>query len=367
MLREAERGCLVLADISGYTGFLAESELEHAQDVLRDLTQTVVGALRPTFRLAKLEGDAAFCYVVSDALDGSLLLDTLEAAYFAFRRRLDAIRRATTCDCNACVLIPNLNLKCIAHHGSFVGERLYGVEELTGTDVIVVHRLLKNRVVEERGLPAYVLLTDACVAAASMDPVALGFVRHAESFEGVGEVSGWVHDLEPRWQREQELRRVRISDRATWVRAEMDIPAVPAAVWAFVTDPASRPLFVSGVVAVDETPADGRRGVGTRNHCEHGEGASYEEILDWRPFEYYTVRNTSPGLGWWTTMHELQPTESGTHLVIRLQLPRAARDRAALEPHRDVVAGLYRSSLQQVRGHFRAMTPAEAAEAPVPA
>ena len=152
MLKGAERGVLVIADISGYTGFLAESELEHAQDVLRDLIQTVVGSQRPLLRLAKLEGDAAFSYAVTDQPDGSALLDTLEAAYFAFRRRLESIRRATTCDCNACVLIPNLNLKFVAHYGTFVRERLFGVEELTGTDVIVVHRLLKNDLVESRGL-----------------------------------------------------------------------------------------------------------------------------------------------------------------------------------------------------------------------
>ncbi len=33
-------------------------ELDHAQDILADLMDTVVGSLRPAFRLAKLEGIA---------------------------------------------------------------------------------------------------------------------------------------------------------------------------------------------------------------------------------------------------------------------------------------------------------------------
>ena len=57
---QPERACLVLADISGYTSYLAGVELDHARDILADLTDAVVRALRPTFRLAKLEGDAAF-------------------------------------------------------------------------------------------------------------------------------------------------------------------------------------------------------------------------------------------------------------------------------------------------------------------
>jgi class 3 adenylate cyclase len=44
-----EPACLVIADIAGYTGYLAGVELDHAQDILADLIDTVVGALRPTF------------------------------------------------------------------------------------------------------------------------------------------------------------------------------------------------------------------------------------------------------------------------------------------------------------------------------
>ena len=71
MLNQPEPACLVIADICGYTGFLAGAELDHAQDILADLMGTVVGALRPTFKLAKLEGDAAFVYAITEAVDGA--------------------------------------------------------------------------------------------------------------------------------------------------------------------------------------------------------------------------------------------------------------------------------------------------------
>ena len=57
-----EPACLAIADITGYTRFLAGTELDHAQDILADLTNTVVTSLRPSLRLAKLEGDAVFVY-----------------------------------------------------------------------------------------------------------------------------------------------------------------------------------------------------------------------------------------------------------------------------------------------------------------
>jgi hypothetical protein len=88
--------CFLIADISGSTSYLAGVELDHAQDILAHLVGTVVTSLRPSFRLAKLEGDAAFTYAPADKLDGSLLIDTIERCYFAFRRRRRDVRQATS-------------------------------------------------------------------------------------------------------------------------------------------------------------------------------------------------------------------------------------------------------------------------------
>ena len=106
MLPKPESACFVIADISGYTGFLAGVELEHAQDIIADVMDTMVRRLRPPFRLAKFEGDAAFFYAVADKVDGSVLQDAVEAAYFAFRKRLRNISQATSCACSACSRMP---------------------------------------------------------------------------------------------------------------------------------------------------------------------------------------------------------------------------------------------------------------------
>src|SRR5437762_12882514 len=92
MLSTARPTCFLIADISGYTGYLVDVELEHAQDILADLVGAVVSALRPDFRLAKLEGDAAFMTMTAETIDGSMLLDTIERCYFGFRRRRRDVR-----------------------------------------------------------------------------------------------------------------------------------------------------------------------------------------------------------------------------------------------------------------------------------
>ena len=47
MAATPETGFLVLADLTGYTAFLSNSELEHAPTIAGDLLETIVGRLDP--------------------------------------------------------------------------------------------------------------------------------------------------------------------------------------------------------------------------------------------------------------------------------------------------------------------------------
>ena len=52
----AQPTCFLIADISGYTGYLADVELDHAQDILADLIGAVVTALRPELPAGQARG-----------------------------------------------------------------------------------------------------------------------------------------------------------------------------------------------------------------------------------------------------------------------------------------------------------------------
>ena len=325
--------CLVIADISGYTGYLAGVEIDHAQDILADLMGTIVSALRPAFRLAKLEGDAAFTYAITDTIDGSLLLDTIERCYFGFRRRRRDVRQATSCECAACVRIPDLNLKFVVHHGTILRQRVAGREELLGADVIVAHRLLKNGVVESTGIEAYALFSQACVDVMDIDVAALVMHRSSETYEHIGEVPIWVHDLDRRWQEEEQRTRVIVDDRSTSLRVDIATPAPAQTAWEFVTTPGRRVHWQVGVTGVEVIATGGRRGAGATNHCLHGKDASIEELLDWRPFDYFTLRNTIPtpmGSVRMLQTTEFEPTPDGTVIHLRFAAPRSAKERAIL-------------------------------------
>ena len=336
MLNQPEPACLVIADISGYTGFLAGAELDHAQDILADLMNTVVSAFRPTFRLAKLEGDAAFLYAITETVDSAQLQDTVEGCYFAFRRRLRDIGQASMCECNACILVPHLDLKVVAHHGRVIRQRVASWEELVGSDIIVVHRLLKNHVDEALGFAAYAAYTSACVAAMGIDdPQAAGFAEHAEAFEGVGEIRMWVRDLEAAWTAELDRARIVVEpkDSARTYAVEYDAPR--ALVWDWITSPARRIQWQHGATGIDQVEGTvGRRGAGTVNHCIHGKDTLIEEVLDWRPVDYVTVRTLLPAPGVPKLVNSFVLLDVGdgrTRVEMRLARPRSAKDRAIAE------------------------------------
>jgi hypothetical protein len=342
---DAQRASFLIADISGYTGYLTDVELDHAQDILADLIGTVVSALRPNFRLAKLEGDAAFMYMPGETVDGSMLLDTIERCYFGFRRRRRDVRQATSCPCNACAQIPDLDLKFVVHHGEVIVQKVAGRQELLGSDVIVVHRLLKNEVVEELGVSAYALISQRCMDAAGLDPAALGMRPHSETYDRIGQVAVWVLDLERRWQEEEARARVYVSPDKAVVDITATTQAPPQVAWEFITQPGQRMTWQPWVTEVSiEGATGGRRGPGSANHCMHGKDAVIEEILDWRPYDYVTDRTilATPD-GPLRVLHtiEFEPLATGTAIHMRYADPVSRKEK----PLMDVIGPAYGAAL----------------------
>ncbi len=347
MLSVAQPACFLIADISGYTGYLADVELDHAQDILADLIGAVVTALRPNFRLAQLEGDAAFTYATAETIDGSMLLDTIERCYFGFRRRRRDVRQATSCECSACVRIPDLDLKFVVHYGSAILQKVAGRQELLGSDVIVTHRLLKNDVVEHLGIDAYALITQSCIDASDLEPAALGMREHSETYERIGEVTAWVHDLGRRWQEEEARGRVRVSEEEAFLTVSVPTNVPPQVAWEFLTMPGRRMTWQPWVTQVTVKGAmGGRRGPGSSNHCMHGKDAVIEEILDWRPYDYVTDRTTlETPRGPLKLLHtiELEPTTAGTTIHMRFAPPKAKRDRSLAKEIGEAYGGALQS------------------------
>ena len=280
-------GWLLLCDITGYTAFLTGSELEHAHEILADLMRGLIGSARTPLRTVKTEGDALFSYApADDVADGRVVIDRIEDAYHAFRMQLFNIARSSTCTCAACANAGNLDLKFMLHFGEFVVHDLTGHDDLQGSDVILVHRLLKNDVRERLGRPAYLLCTDA---ARERIP-GLSWIDHVETYEHLGAVPCGVRCMHAAFAELEASGAADVSPEAADASTSFEVPAPPRVAWEWHVDEDKAPKWQSGLsgwrIAQN---AEGRLRPGATVHCVHGADTKSRKVLSWRPYSSFTA------------------------------------------------------------------------------
>ena len=193
--RQAAEGPLLIADISGYTSFLQDVEVAHRDDafangavpdaygLMSSLLDGIVARIVPPFTLSKLEGDAVFAFATADVAvpRGESLLACIRDCYADFRSRLAQAGETWTCTCAACARASSLDLKFVLHAGKYVLQEIAGSRELSGPDVVMAHRLLKNGAAKLLGDGAYLLLSAAAVS--RLDVPVAGAIPMTETYE----------------------------------------------------------------------------------------------------------------------------------------------------------------------------------------
>jgi hypothetical protein len=220
-----------------------------------------------------------------------------------------------------------LDLKFMVHHGDFIVQHVSGIRELVGSDVNLVHRLMKNHVFEATGWKAYALFTDPGLAHLGLRPE--GLHPQPETYEHLGEVRTFSLDLHRRYTELKNAQRNLVSVEQADAVFTHDFPAAPAVMWDWTNEPARRVQWSGFDQLLWFRRADGRTGAGARSHCVHGSKViNAETVLDWRPFEYYTLR-TSAGPMLETVAFEPLDGGQATRLQLRfvgaMPLPRFIR------------------------------------------
>ena len=191
----SERTVLLIADIGGYTEYMRSHRmsLAHAEVNTARLLEKVIEAARG-FDLIEIEGDAAFLSRHADKLDGDDAVSATTQAAVGMHRAFHLERQhvaTNLCPCDGCVQADNLKLKFVAHIGEVATQTIKQRRKLVGIDVILVHRLLKNRV----QAPEYVLFSEELYRtgeAALPSPVH----EVSQDLEGIGPVRAYFVEIE---------------------------------------------------------------------------------------------------------------------------------------------------------------------------
>jgi hypothetical protein len=310
------QGFVLIADISGYTAYLNESELEHAKGTLTELLELMIEHTRPPLVINRLEGDAVISYgIESDFPSGQAFVESIEDTYVAFRKAIELMVLNNTCQCNACANVSSLDLKFFVHYGSFLLQRLGDSDELLGSDIIVIHRLLKNTVVADTGISAYCLYTEPALEALGIGGFA-GLTRHRESVTDFGDIDVWVQDMHVVYEARRDASRIDIGKDEILFEVESDIALGTDAVWSYLIQPEYRSLLLGSDRQEIVGRKDGRVGVGSTYECFHGKTVLPQVVMEWQPFQRVVTQDLmgGPFKGSVLADYRLEATETGTRL-----------------------------------------------------
>jgi hypothetical protein len=138
------KGLLFIPDISGFTRFVNEIELEHSRHIIQQLLELLINANEVGLEVSEIEGDAILFYKFGEPLELEAIYRQVERMFCSFHQHINAYNARRICQCKACISAVNLSLKVITHYGEFATYNVKNFSKLIGKDVIVAHQLLKN-------------------------------------------------------------------------------------------------------------------------------------------------------------------------------------------------------------------------------
>jgi len=140
---------IYIPDISGFTNFVNNTEINHAQHIISELLEVIIDSDTLGMTVSEVEGDAVLFYKMTNIPSLPSLEDILQQARNTFVNFHHHLRRYDTervCQCGACTGAANLSLKIIAHHGEIGFTKVKESEKPFGSTLVESHRLLKNNI-----------------------------------------------------------------------------------------------------------------------------------------------------------------------------------------------------------------------------
>lgn len=152
----ADNGLLFIPDISGFTKFVNETEIEHSRIIIEELLENIINSNKINLSISEVEGDAILFYRFGNSPSIEEISKQVEKMFCNFQQLIRNYEQSRMCVCAACRNAVNLSLKIITHYGEFSSYSVKDFNKLIGKDVIVAHQLLKNDI----DLHEYWLVTD---------------------------------------------------------------------------------------------------------------------------------------------------------------------------------------------------------------
>ena len=155
-MSEETQALIFIPDISGFTRFVNDTEIQHSQHIIEELLEVILESNELKLEVSEIEGDAILFYRTGETPQPSQISEQVKKMFINFHSYLKVIERDTICQCGACRTASKLTLKFFVHFGEIGISKIREHTKLMGKNVILSHRLMKNDVQSDE----YLMMTN---------------------------------------------------------------------------------------------------------------------------------------------------------------------------------------------------------------
>jgi hypothetical protein len=153
---ESKFAFFCIPDLTGFTRFMAENDIEFSQEVIPSILKNIVSSNILDMTVGEIEGDAVLFYRLGEVPTLQEVVVQCQNFYFNFGNHLKHIKSVYADDFHKIISSSRLGIKIIVHCGEVIFSDIGGINKMFGEDVVTAHKLLKNSV----KLNEYILLSD---------------------------------------------------------------------------------------------------------------------------------------------------------------------------------------------------------------
>jgi len=176
-------------DITGFTKFIATSDLSFSSTFIPGLLRRLVNANILKMNVGEIEGDAIFFYKTGRLPSINMVAKQCGLLFQTFHNYLQSVEKDDPENYEKYFTEGKMGLKIIIHYGEIITANIKGRTKLIGPNVIIAHKLLKNSI--QAG--EYVLLTHDYINKLKSKDIAPWFPwgnveEGSETYEYLGEI-----------------------------------------------------------------------------------------------------------------------------------------------------------------------------------
>ncbi len=186
---ESLKALFCVPDLTGFTQLIATADISFSKEIIPTLLRKLIDANILNLNIAEIEGDAIFFYRTGRLPAAKLIVKQCHVFYKAFADYILQIKKTHPEYYQKHLSDGELGLKIIIHYGDVSTANIKGRTKLLGQDVIIAHKLLKNKIKDSE----YILFTENYLKKIrSTNAEALfswaKFKEGSESYDFIGEV-----------------------------------------------------------------------------------------------------------------------------------------------------------------------------------